>query len=167
LRVRIPLAPPPIRQTSVLRGHWSGRFSRLCRSFGADLWSSRRAPRVLLFSDRPVFSEALYDCDLVQSSAGPNLGHPLQAELESHSRTGFYDQSVSSPFRAIESSSRQARPISVATVEAGQAQHARRHIAMPGIWPIVRKYRDAPPAPATHRAQSGAVELVSRVVRPS
>ena len=29
-------------------------------------------------------------------------GHPLGTELESHSRRGFYDQSVSSPFRAVE-----------------------------------------------------------------
>src|SRR5262245_4891978 len=78
------------RHASVLRGHGSGRFGRLCRPFDADLWSSRRAPRVLLFSDRPVFSEALYDCDLVQSSAGPNLGHPLRrvqlVHLASHHR---------------------------------------------------------------------------------
>jgi hypothetical protein len=46
----------------------------LCAAvFGAGLWTFRRALRVLLFSDRPVFSEALYDCDLVQSFAGPNL----------------------------------------------------------------------------------------------
>jgi hypothetical protein len=43
------------------------------RCFGADLWTSRRTPRVLLFSDEAVFSEALYECDLVQSPAGPNL----------------------------------------------------------------------------------------------
>ena len=48
-------------------------FGPLCRCFGADLWTSRRALRVLLFSDRPVFSEALYDCDLIQSFADPNL----------------------------------------------------------------------------------------------
>jgi hypothetical protein len=40
---------------------------------------------VLLFSDCPVFSEALYYCDLVQSFASPIYGHRLEAEFESHS----------------------------------------------------------------------------------
>src|SRR5262249_43769585 len=71
--VRIPLPPPPTRDTSVLRGHWAGRLGPLCRFSARTSGLHEGRPRVLMFSDRLVFSEALYDCDLVQSSAGPNL----------------------------------------------------------------------------------------------
>src|SRR5262249_15000182 len=54
-------------------GHWSSCLG-LCAAVSARTSGLHEGrPRVLLFSDRPIFSEAVYDCDLVQSSAAPNL----------------------------------------------------------------------------------------------
>src|SRR5258707_5973058 len=65
--VRIPLPPPPTQDSPVLCGRRSAILGLSCQRFGEDLCTSPPRGRLLRFSDRPVFSEALYFADLVQS----------------------------------------------------------------------------------------------------
>jgi len=62
-----PLPPPPAQDSPVLRGRRSGSLALCCQRFREDLWTSPRPGGLLRFSDRPIFSEALYFADLVQS----------------------------------------------------------------------------------------------------
>jgi hypothetical protein len=70
-RVRIPLPPPAARCTPILQGRRSRRLGLSRRCSGEDLWTSAAASPLLPFSDRPVFSQAVYYADLVQSLLSP------------------------------------------------------------------------------------------------
>src|SRR5712672_2560500 len=78
--VRIPLPPPPTQDSLVLRGRRCASLGLSCQRLGEDLWTSPRPGGLLRFSDRPVFSEAVYFADLVQSSRGPIYGHLRKAD---------------------------------------------------------------------------------------
>jgi hypothetical protein len=69
--IPVPLPPPPTRRPPILLGRRSRRLGLSRRCSGEDLWTSPAASLLLPFSDRPVFSQALYFADLVQSLLSP------------------------------------------------------------------------------------------------
>ena len=92
--VRIPLPPPPTQDSPVLCDRQSVILALACQRFGEDLCTSPRPGHLFRFSDRPVFSEALYFADLVQSLPSPNL----QALAKSRFRISLAHQIEVGPF---------------------------------------------------------------------
>ena len=68
-----PLAPPLTKGSPVLRCRRSASLGLYCQRFGGELWTFHNRRGRLGFSTEPVFSEARYLADLVQSFESPDF----------------------------------------------------------------------------------------------
>jgi len=57
------------------------------RHFGSHLWTSRMASSCVRFSEGPVFSEAVYFADLVQSLKSPNCQILTKSRVRKRTRS--------------------------------------------------------------------------------